>query len=434
MKTAVLSFGIEFLGPVILADPSRPDCAEWPPAPARVYAALVAAACDHGLGEDVVRALQALEGTAPAITAPHASFYPAHRIAVPTAHTFRGLALMAAPEVFPASPVVSYHWPVAADAAPLIGRAVRRLSHVGRGESLVLGDVYAAERVPEPNLVPDRTGDLYLRVPTAGRYQTLERDYLRGRCSASLDPAQPYRWLAGDAPATAQTGPWGRLIALRTKPCDIRSAAHLAEGLRAAVLARLGDDAPAQIHGHGTHDHVAWLALPHIGGEHGDGSVLGVAALLPANMEPEAERALLTALAGLRGIPLRGRRIPVSLPAQALATLQSATWSRPSRLWASATPLVLEHRVGTDARRAVAQAIARAGYPRPIRVESGVVPYLRGAVHASETYPRREHDLPRRHALVEFAEPVTGPLLAGGERYFGLGLFKPLPFARTGND
>ena len=75
MSTTDFSFGIEFLGPVILADPFRPERAEWPPAPSRVYAALIAATCEHRLGEVVLAAVRTLEGNVPAITASAASPY-----------------------------------------------------------------------------------------------------------------------------------------------------------------------------------------------------------------------------------------------------------------------------------------------------------------------------------------------------------------------
>jgi CRISPR-associated protein Csb2 len=431
MDTTVLSFGVEFLGPVILSNPYRPSEPEWPPAPARIYSALIAAACDHQLGGEVIGALQTMEGTAPSITMPSASSLPTHQVAVPTAHTFRGLALMPEPELYPESPVVSYHWSVPTASAGLIGQAIRCLSHVGRAESLVIGDVHSGHESPTPNLVPDEAGSLMLRVPMKGRYEVLERDFQRGRHTLQLDPAQRYRATDKVRVATPSSNPWGNLIALRIKPCDIRSTAHVAQGLRAAVLSVVGDDAHPQIHGHGCPDHVAWLALPNVGSEHSAGTVIGVAALVPATISPEAEQQLRRAMATLEEIPFRNAHRAVSLPTKPMATLQHATWSRASHLWATATPVVLEHKVGPNASRAIAQAIVRSGYPRPLRVISDVIPSLTGAVHASEYSPRRYSTLPRRHAIVEFAEPIQGPLLAGGERYFGLGLFKPISGART---
>ncbi len=432
MSTTDFSFGIEFLGPVILADPFRPERAEWPPAPSRVYAALIAATCEHRLGEAVLAAVRTLEGNAPAITASAASPYTPHQLAVRTAHRFNFSLLMPEPEISPASPVVAYHWRVPETAVDGIAQAVRCLSHVGRGESLVLGHVYPPGTAPAPNWVPDRQGSRRLRVPTPGRFEVLERDYQRGRATVLVEPAIAYRSV-GDGPETTEGhGPWGELIALRVDRGDIRSAALLANGLRTAVLSILGNGAHPQIHGHECRDHVAWLALPNVGGLHGDGRVLGVGVLPPKHFDPEADRQLRLALLQVREIPFRSGFAQVSLPTQTVATLRHSTWAQPSKRWASATPVVLEHKVGADASRAIAQAIQRSGYPRPVKVWANVVPSLLGAVHAAETASRKHNGLPRRHAIVEFAEPIKGPLLVGGERYFGLGLFRPI--ARTISD
>ncbi|MFM8333129.1 MAG: type I-U CRISPR-associated protein Csb2, partial [Candidatus Methylumidiphilus sp.] len=325
MPSAEFAFAIEFLGPVMLADPFRPDLPEWPPSPSRVYAALIAAACEHRLGDAVLAALCELEGQAPAITAPAASAYSPHRLAVPTAHTVRGMALMAEPELSLDSPFVAYHWRVPAAAVDGIAAAVRCLSHVGRAESLVLGHVYAPGDAPPPNWLPDPDGQQRLRVPTPGRFQVLERDYQRGRVCVVVEPTVAYRRV-GEAAAPAATGPWGEWIALRVAHGDIRSAALLASGLRAAVLSILGDDAHPQIHGHGQHEHVAWLALPHVGEPHGDGRVLGVAALPPRDFDAEAGRQLRHALAQVREIPLRGGRVAVGLPTRTAAALEQANW------------------------------------------------------------------------------------------------------------
>jgi CRISPR-associated protein Csb2 len=42
-------------------------------------------------------------------------------------------------------------------------------------------------------------------------------------------------------------------------------------------------------------------------------------------------------------------------------------------------------------------------------------------------YPRHGHGLRRVcvHAALHFADPVTGPLLLGAGRYFGIGLCRP---------
>lgn len=428
-----LAISIEFLiGAAYLSDPYDPARAEWPPAPARLYAALVAAVGEFGLGEDTMRAVRTLEGTFPAMTVPEVDAYPAHTPMVPNAHSpsypfIRSqYSAQVAHEVVPLGPLV-YHWPVPEDALPGVALAVGHLYRLGRGETLVMARILPAETAPVPNWQPDPLGGMAVRVPSPGRYEILERDFRAGRATAIPDPPIRYRrlgpWMDGPGPS-----PWGELLALRVGvPVDIRHAALLADGLRRAVLAVLGDGAHPEVHGHQRPArHVAWATLPNIAHPHADGRLLGIGAWLPYGIDPEAERQVRRALLSLREVACAGRRIPVGLPRGPLATLERRTWAEPARVWASATPVVLDHKAGgADRARALRMALARAGYPKPARVVHSGVCSLVGGCPAGEVRAHRS-DLPRLHALIEFAEPVAGPVLCGAERFFGLGLFRPI--------
>jgi CRISPR-associated protein Csb2 len=85
-------------------------------------------------------------------------------------------------------------------------------------------------------------------------------------------------------------------------------------------------------------------------------------------------------------------------------------------------------RRGRDEASEVARSLLIAGYPQPAEVETSAAPLMTGAVwrpRGGTLPPDRPH---RRlvHARVRFAEPVTGPVLAGSMRYLGLGLFLPM--------
>lgn len=426
-----LPIAIEYLGPVILTEPSRPGAAEWPPAPSRLYAALVAAVHTHDLGDEVLAAVRTLEDVAPTITASGTAMYPPHTDYVPKA-TNANLALpnchqndeQKTQEIVPDSPRVVYHWPVPETATAGIAQAARCLHSVGRGESLVIGDVLPREEAPPVTFAPDRTGTVPIRVPERGRYETLQRDYLRGRATPVIDVTVPYGRVAQRLP----TGPWSELLALALDaPISMRSAARVTEALRKAVLAVLGDEAHAQIHGHGNGEHIAWAALPNVGHAHADGRILGVGAWLPSKLAPEARQQIGRALQSIRSIKVYERQMGVGLPRRPSAALNPGTWTGAARVWASVTPMVLDHRISNpgDARRTVISGIARAGYPRPARAIVSQVSAVPGSDSAAATRPRKSL-YPRRHAVIEFNEPIAGPVLAGCERYFGLGLFRPI--------
>ena len=95
-------------------------------------------------------------------------------------------------------------------------------------------------------------------------------------------------------------------------------------------------------------------------------------------------------------------------------------------------------------RGIIAQSCAYSGLPKPLRVEPMVQSKLAGAAAAlvdgrawSEAgwrLPRRDNGLahpfgsrPITHAVIEFAGPLSGPVLLGAGRFLGMGLCLPIP-------
>jgi CRISPR-associated protein Csb2 len=128
----------------------------------------------------------------------------------------------------------------------------------------------------------------------------------------------------------------------------------------------------------------------------------------------------------------------------ARATLQSWSWTRPSRRWASATPVALDRHPGDlhdpdpaararafeAARISVVESVQRIGLRPPVEVDvlrSCVLP----GTAKPRTYPRFPIDTHKQqrvlvHVRLVFAEPVCGPLLLGAGRYQGMGLCAPV--------
>jgi CRISPR-associated protein Csb2 len=71
-----------------------------------------------------------------------------------------------------------------------------------------------------------------------------------------------------------------------------RLTARLTEAFRSAVLKASVGQAPPALHGHGAdgRPHVAFLALPDVGGDHADGHLLGLAVAVPELPEPSTRR------------------------------------------------------------------------------------------------------------------------------------------------
>ena len=114
--------------------------------------------------------------------------------------------------------------------------------------------------------------------------------------------------------------------------------------------------------------------------------------------------------------------------------LQPSRWAARSRggsrEWVTATPLMLDGhlRRGRDEASEVARSLVIAGYPPAADVEVSAAPLAAGGVWRPRpgTLPAGQAAPPPRSRPGPFAEPVTGPVLAGSMRYLGLGLFLPV--------
>ena len=434
-----------------------PDEPEWPPHPARLFSALVAAGAGAGgLDEASREALRWLESREPPwVEAPEAdgagvpvSYVPPgdftsqrNQVEHPVWRIRKDRHFACAWLL--AEPVVRFYWRERPPEA--VGRALERLcarlTHLGTSHAMALARV--VERRPEgPCWRPDPDGEAHLRVPVPGRLEELERAHAeagRGglrRPPPACEPYVPYRKEGSASPHPL----FARCLIYRLPAVThgLEAAERLARSLRAAVMSHLGEGVPEAVHGHWDGAHVGWLVLADVRDPMGPqarfarGRVLGVAVALPHGLAGEGLQRLYRALAGVVGRGLRlpdGRLTPLEPPAldrPLPRSLRLGTWRGPARLWGTVTPVVpdrLPCRPQPErVRRAVVESLRRVGFPEPEAVEVSRYSAFQGAPAAGR-FPCR---LPRYHAVVRFREPVSGPVLAGRLRYFGVGLFRPL--------
>ena len=192
--------------------------------------------------------------------------------------------------------------------------------------------------------------------------------------------------------------------------------------------------------------HLALAPLPFVGAQHADGRIMGLAVVLPAELDPqEAGRCLHPVLHDQEtslppehplfggqwfecGIRLETRERPPT-------NLDSNTWTRRSCVWATVTPVVLNrHFDGKDKWERAAESVKdmceHIRLPRPQEVLLHPVSRVEGVPTARE-FPRlvRKSDSGRRshnHAVIVFDEPIRGPVLVGAGRFRGYGLCRPI--------
>ncbi|MDP2956142.1 MAG: type I-U CRISPR-associated protein Csb2 [Longimicrobiales bacterium] len=382
------------------------------------------------------------------------------------------------PSVTPYEPVVHLIWEgdpsdMRLEALDAVARRVVRLGH-----SSTLVSCRFVQAAPAATLVPRDDGPMTLRVPGAGQVEQLvDAHQLHRQIEPRVLPCrfQRYGPPADEGvravPRSVFTDEWIVLRQVEGPRLSATLTAEVTQAVRAALMSHAQDPPPEVVSGHRENGdpsekaHVAAIALPYVGSPHATGVILGVAVVVPRDITPDDRMALLRAVGrweesarlrlgddeveappievrlGARGV-IELERVVWGAPP--LANLRPATWCRAARTWLSATPVALDRNPGNlyardpDVARAaydnaagiIATGCERIGLPRPARVE--IIPSVpMPGVPKARAFPPFPADgrKPQRvkvHALLEFEEPVQGPVLVGAGRYYGLGLFRPV--------
>lgn len=431
------------------ADAHDPSFPEWPPHPSRLFSAIVASAYRSGSGMTELkrRTIEWLESLPPpSIAAPDAELSPAPTCYVPPGDfgpkrkNEHGVHRLRQPRHFPSAtimgdPVVYYAWKEdpEEDFLTALDEITAGITHVGTSHSIALVNPYQGEMTQAPTLLPDPQGTRFLRIPASGRLQEL--DGVFGQTAGIRRPAPACEPLASYRPAKDQTmkEQASEFITLRISGTahGADTSAYLGRAVRRALMSVLGDEAPPVVHGHNHKKHIGWLPLPDVGHRHASGRIVGIGIMLPQELDMKEHKEILAGLNAVREVrlpdgrvaqlsaPTPGERLPVVLSRQ--------TWIRPCSTWATVTPVVLDRppKRLTDerVRKALVESLIFAGYPEPQEIKVSTFSVFRGAPPAF----RVPAEKPRYHAVIRFKEPVKGPVIAGRLRYFGIGLFRPLP-------
>jgi CRISPR-associated protein Csb2 len=491
----MFAIGIRYLcGWAMATHPTDRERPEWPPHPDRVFMALAAAHFETDGGRDEYAALKLLSSSpsSPALFASGhhprqtvTTFVPVNDDSSPISK--KGGAMVPSgsmaigrdrqprsfPVAVPEQDTVFLIWPdldIDETSRTALADLCRKVSALGHSASLV--QMWVEDNPPEPNLAPtDQPGaPQRLRVPWPGRMEELQDRY-----QAELRP-NPTGWKGYAKPVRESQAPRFRrtvfshdLIVLRRldsrRPLGLESTLLLTEALRGAVMKSCPDPPPEWISGHegpegppSQKPHLAFLPLSHVGRQHADGRLLGMALALPRNVWiAEQRRCLSPLLFDQNGLP---RTIPLTLGELGVWnvalddredrpwTLRPEVWTSagslgPSDTWSTVTPIVLDRypKDRNPAARAsrVEQIIAascdrvwssdQSNTIKVVKVVATAAPLFVGVPHARDFPPlcsgpngaKRFHT----HALIVFSEPIIGPLLIGAGRYRGYGLCRP---------
>ena len=268
-----------------------------------------------------------------------------------------------------------------------------------------------------------------------------------------------------------------------SQPLGLESTLQITEALRNAVMKHCCVQPPPEwVSGHKSEGprsedpHLAFVPLPHVGRQHADGHLLGIAIVVPSAVSDAEQRRCLEQVlfdeqalprtlelrmphAGTWHVELDERDDrPVALRPETWTAAAPAKPATPPYLWGTVTPIVFDRHPKTkipsrqsaplserarahaayadEIEEMVRVACERIKLPRPTRVWVEPTSRFIGVPHA-RNFPMMQRkaggNLHHTHAVIEFAEPVVGPVLLGAGRYRGYGLCRPIPARqRTG--
>ena len=449
----MLEISVRFLGGEFVAQ-THGLTSEWPPHPARLLYALIAAWYDGGNGPaegDTLRWLESQEAPTiitardapdetyeawlPMNSIPNWNKKGAKRPAIPKTRRMRASRYVGdAP--------VSFVWDVDASAQHenALRALCRRCTRLGSAESLVALSVERREEIHGPAWRPSASGTM-LRIPIPGIVRAIAG-------SVALIPGRvlpcdwrAYHWGSSRRPGRMIT------VGLARGNWPVEHAPALAAQLRRALIAVAeADDLPLRpiLHGHEEdgsplqRSHLHFCPLPHVGFRYAVGAVLGVSFIVPSNTD-EADRTYVQRLiarwfARGAGLATEGGRLLIFGPADSRRTLTDERWCRAAKVWQTVIPMELPRHVArrrqwnrNDWRRVAAEialACSHVGLPPPIEIEVSNSPFAVGSPNSRAV--RGPHRRPVVHARVLFPDAIEGPLLIGAGRHLGYGLMEPV--------
>lgn len=450
------------------------ESADWPPQPDRLFSALVASWGARGEDAAERRSLEWLERQEPpGINASPCSMHTVPDVFVPPNDAPKenknyGQILPARrsrkPRRFqaacPDNPMLRYVWQSVPEDEPMrrLADIARDVSYLGHSASLVRCQFVKVSDELAGSLQPARQ-----RV-YPGRLAELELAFRANPTRPSIRPGAPVRRQA--SPVAVRDDDWLVMEVVSSPRPDLRASAILCKLVRQALMSGYGRQHNAQVpealSGHRedgrptTVPHIAVVPMPFVGSEHATGAVFGFAVIPPtgqrlsdisglfeafkevARYDPDRERRVLCL-----GSPSMEFCLELSpVVDDRLRSLSPGPYRDKARSWASVTPVVLDRHLKkkTDAepRELIARACRNAGllFPDPDRVQTGRHSAVPGAPSSRPhrgappwdrwQVPDAFRSRPLVHAVVEFPEPVQGPVLLGAGRFVGLGLMRAI--------
>ena len=453
---------------------------EWPPSPARLYAALVAADgtrtnCWATDSEDCKdsKELEWFERLPPPnIFAESSSAYLHHQALLPryvvrydaksglsggknklnSQHEYinrKSTLVRPGVRVVPRHPVIVYHWDVEIPDIPTLTALkyrAARVGYLGTSDSPVrvrVLDEYSRDTGTAAAFLPDDQGQIYINIAKSGDGQILDALYdLSQEKGASISRSQfhalgqEFRYRPSSISEASHQE--GEVVAwLRVSPAisgrRISMVTHLFKQSVLSHYQQLFGDPPQSLHGHGYHgrgyETARYLALSDVGYPRSRGRIHGVALWMPPKSTSLERTRSRDAAFTIR--QLKSKVINVQVEShkngERPVAANSWRWRGPSKEWVTAFPAIHERHHPIDLNE-VSRWCRHAGLPQPVEVDSSRTPLITGGVDLApiEVNRPRRPILPYSHVWIRFDQKITGPIVIGSGRQRGFGLCVPI--------
>lgn len=379
------------------------------------------------------------------------------------------------PSCTPHSKLITYSWQtrVPRMISETLDQLLSRVHRIGHSSSFV--SCRLVDRAPTPSLIPNPQGEVELRTIGSGQLKTLKQMYQNHR---GVDPrvlpniATTY----GRPRKTKETkekiipntaGGWIVYeFSHQSRYFPVTRVVEIASFMRKAIFHYASSSLNEEFSGHAIDGsptlktHLAIVPLPFVEFPYADGRILGLAVIVPNSINSNTKNAIYRALGNWEKVRSNqnmaqqlnmgelGRiQIVRLLGTSSIISLRKPIWAKRSKSWTTATPIALPRHPGSLSRgtyksrskawrRASASinlACSHVNLPPPLKIECSLTPLISGArpvIHYPAFYQdNRDGTRIRRqlvHAKIEFEEEVSGPLIIGSGRFFGLGLMRPI--------
>ena len=463
----MLSVEIKLLSGTYRADPSGDaltghPVGEWPPSPARFLASMIAAGGSSRRNDADLTALAA--AAPPIIYADPAPYQQTlcERYVVQNERTKgthmeyvarKGTLVRPGVRTTPRDKTVVFCYPDFSpddDMMESLRYRAARIGYLGCADSPVEVTVEQTDSHPaRPAYVPDPDGTVIVNTHKAGhvevwchaydswvKYGVNRRRFQRLQHQTAYKPPQDSDMLL--------TSP-GKVVAwLRfADAVSGRRAAEVSHRFKRAVryhYHKKYDTAPPEwFHGHNIAHQKEWqlarfIPLPNVGYSQSDGRIHGVALWVPDNVEDIETRRVGAAARSVTYLTGITNEVHIAYQNRSRTDVWATNpkrWQGPSRQWATVFPAVSDRYVPVSTLNAsdVSRWCRQSGLPEPVLVRVGRMPHIPGGVQMarSETSrPGHMQNRPWTHVEMLFQEKLSGPVVIGAARSYGLGLCAPI--------